>query len=99
MKINHNDIMIIEHAKRILNIYDTKENLIYSLYDGKISDFISELPDYFARCHQSFVVNMNYIKSIQKSEIILNNGREIPVSFRYGKTVHDNYMEFLKNII
>lgn len=34
----------------------------------------------FAKCHRSYIVNMSYVKSIAKSEIILNNNERIPIS-------------------
>ena len=39
----------------------------------------------FFRPHQSYLVNLNYIEKIDKSDggiIVLNNKKEIPVSFR-----------------
>ena len=37
-------------------------------------------PYNFVNCHQSYLVNMNYIKRINPNSILLKNGTELPVS-------------------
>ena len=34
----------------------------------------------FVQCHQSFVVNMAFVKGVEGLEIILNTGERLPVS-------------------
>jgi len=48
----------------------------------------------FIRCHQSHLVNKNYIKSIKKSEgniLLLTNKDEIPISREKRKLVKDQF--------
>lgn len=60
--------------------------LIFYCNDGKIEwtgtlDGIEEsLPDYFYRCHRSYLVNMNYVSGIVRYEYMLTNGERVPVA-------------------
>lgn len=47
---------------------------------GKLSEITTELPPNFIRCHRSYIVNSNYIKSSSSKGIVLHNNKEIPVS-------------------
>ena len=44
----------------------------------------------FVRCHASFIVNLNYIKRVEKLTIILTTGEEIPISQLKRKAVMKN---------
>ena len=54
------------------------------LVSKPIFDFEELLTDYgFIRCHQSFLVNLQYVKSLKKSDgdsLLLHNNIELPVS-------------------
>jgi DNA-binding LytR/AlgR family response regulator len=48
---------------------------------GKISEEEKKLSSYnFVKCHQSYLVNVRYIKLIDLTKIHLSNGKEIPLS-------------------
>ncbi|MCL2233004.1 MAG: LytTR family DNA-binding domain-containing protein [Treponema sp.] len=48
----------------------------------------------FARCHRSYVVNMNDINRILDNIVLLNSGKQIPISRTYADFC-DNYIEYL----
>jgi two-component system LytT family response regulator len=56
-----------------------------------IKEYVSLLEEYgFFRPHQSYLVNLNYVKKIDKGDggfIVLKNGKEIPVSSRQKKKI------------
>lgn len=43
----------------------------------------------FIRCHQSYIVNTDYISMVTASSIILVNKKKIPISKRYSKSVRE----------
>ena len=50
---------------------------------GNLNKAFSQVEKFdFVRCHQGFIVNMNYIKSFDEDEIVLVNGYRLPVSVR-----------------
>lgn len=52
--------------------------------------------DRFLYCHQSYLVNMDYISDIQR-EIYLRDGTCIPISARRKKEVKDIYHRYFQN--
>ncbi|MCQ2492057.1 MAG: LytTR family transcriptional regulator DNA-binding domain-containing protein [Lachnospiraceae bacterium] len=50
-------------------------------YYGKISDLEHQLEgDSFARCHKSYIVNLEYLRSYDAKAIELLDGTSIPIS-------------------
>ena len=45
-------------------------------------------------CHRSYIVNLRCIRSIGKSEIVLDSGTAIPLSRRLYKEVNDKFISF-----
>ena len=45
-----------------------------------LSRFTEQLDETFFKVHRSFVVNLNHIKKITRSEITMINGDSVPVS-------------------
>lgn len=50
----------------------------------------------FARCHESFVVNLNEICQLQRSQLQLYDGTLLPVSRRYSAALRDRFAAFLR---
>ena len=66
-------------------------------YIGKISDEEKILLNYdFLRCHNAFLINMNYIKTFTKESFILLNGNEIPISKHIRSHVLQTFHNFIK---
>lgn len=48
------------------------------------------LPDYYYRCHSSYIVNLNYVLYLSSSKITLTDSTEIPISAkRYAQIKQD----------
>lgn len=76
----------------------------FHLADGGIYEVTAALTDFeekildrqeFIKTHRSFLVNLNYIRSIGINSIVTKNGYEIPVSRQRRSQVQDAYMHFL----
>ena len=69
----------IEALDKKLVIY-TNNNAITCRYS--MNSLIEMLPESFARCHRSYVVNMNYVRhySAETAELTLSGGERIPIS-------------------
>lgn len=72
-------IVYIESEKRLSHIYVSGCEKPYDTY-AKLDDIQNNLDNGFIRCHKSYIVNVNYIKSIEKDCFILKDGKEIPIS-------------------
>lgn len=92
-KIPFRNIIYFESQKRKLFI-NTPEN-VYCIYK-KINDLQSVVPMYYVRCHQSFLVNLNYVKgAITNNKFTLITGQKIPISRARMIETQKSYFEFL----
>ena len=51
--------------------------------------------DRFCRCHNSYLVNMEYITQISRKEVCLSDGTKIPVSRSCYETVQQQFVQYL----
>lgn len=87
LKINIQEIKYIEGLKDYLKINLCNNKFVLTL--SNFSSLIEKIanPD-FIRVHNSYVVNLNFIKSIQKNRILIDDKR-IPISETYKKTLFE----------
>lgn len=79
-------IMYIEVYHKLIHIHTV--NGIYKM-GGCLSTELNKLEEYgFVKCHKSFIVNMNFVKGIERSEIQLKNKQTIPL----GRTMREEVM-------
>ena len=71
------DILYFESSKRIVKVISVDGT--DSFYDT-LNDIEKRIDGDFVRIHQSYLVNPRYITSLNGSEILLNNGKTLPVS-------------------
>lgn len=90
IKTMHNIVMV--KARNIIYLEKNLRRIKFVLSDNSIlytyasfDDYMYKLPKEFVRIHRSFIVNTNYIKSIENNLITLTNGEIITVSRTYQK--------------
>jgi len=96
-KVNLSDVTHIEYANHTVK---------YCLYNGEIVQTVTQRINFneylsqnvtdkiFARCHESFLVNLSYIDVLSKNQIELRNGGIVPVSkSRYGE-IQKAYLDY-----
>lgn len=102
--------LVIETAKKIIKLDYNKIHycIMFSPYievhtnsekitlRKKISEMEEILPSkYFVRCHRSYIVNVKYIKSITKNNVLLENGFNIPISRGKYNEINDAFINFI----
>ncbi len=94
-----NDILYFESSKRCCTVHYTKDNtltnVVTSEFYSKLNNLENTLPVFFIRCHQSYLVNMNYISSIEKKHINLVNKDALPISQSRVQDLRMEYVRFL----
>jgi len=82
IKISLDDIEYIQGLKDYLKIHIANTNkTILTLMNFK--EILDKLPaNQFLRVHKSFVVNVNFIKTVQRNRIVINDIR-IPIGESY----------------
>lgn len=91
-RIYLSDITYIEALGRYLYIHDTKQS--YKCIQS-LKSIMSELPGSFARSHNSYLVNMKCIHSINRTSCILSDGISIPISQTYSKAFQAAYVTYV----
>ncbi len=50
------------------------------------------------RIHKSYLVNMQYIKKILAEEIVMADGKRLPIGRKYTKDIKEKYFTFVKSV-
>ena len=96
LRVDFEDISRIESRQRIAMMYAGGK--VYEFY-AKLGDIFQSLPqDLFVRCHQSHIVNMNQVRTLDKSGrcFHLNSGEIIEISKANYAQVLDRYTAYLE---
>lgn len=93
-QIPFQEIIYFESNLRRVTLHTGKE--AFSFY-GRLRDLSEHLnPMLFVRTHASYLVNMEYIRCIRDTEVLLSTGEHIPVSRKYRPSVRSRHLEYLK---
>lgn len=93
--LSFDDILYIEssNSRCILHTNNGIEYIIYK----RLDDIQAELNNNrFLRCHQSYLVNMNYIKNVDK-QFELINGEIVCIRQRNIKAIRQEYLNYLEH--
>lgn len=96
VKVEVDKIYYLESNKRILYVHEESRTLTLN---QKLPDMEKQLPDSFLRCHQSFLVNMKYIRSFSGQEIELVDGRKVPVSRPKYAAARKAFLKYLGTVV
>lgn len=94
-KIRIENILYIESKLHKLKFNILEHGLAtYTMY-GTLNELENELEEYpFLRIHQSFLVNLKYIKCVTGYKVVLSNGQELTVPRARYKTVKDTFIAY-----
>lgn len=95
IKVPYSDIEYIEsnNSKCILRHTDGTKYTIYK----KLNDIEEELNNKtFLRCHQSYLVNMNKIDSVD-TDFTMKSGDVVPIRTRNFNEIRNEYFDYIKN--
>lgn len=91
MAVDIVEIIFIESQSEYVRIFLEGKKPIMTL--GSLKSYQETLPsDLFLRVHRSYIVNISFIKSIERKQIILLNGMSITVGKLYEKELK-NYIK------
>lgn len=93
VKIAVNDICFVEVFSHSCVLHTVDEQMEYRTAISKLED---ELGEQFVRVHRSFLVNLEHVRRIAKTEIILDNGEAVPLSRRKYFEVNRAFIDHFK---
>lgn len=62
-----------------------------------LTTLLKQTGDSFLRCHRSFLVNMDYIKRVERKDFILTSGARIPIRTNGRTQVIEQYNRYFTN--
>jgi DNA-binding LytR/AlgR family response regulator len=92
LSVPFREIYSIESYKHSVTIHSARESVVSY---GKLDELIRALPAEFYRCHKSYVVNMRQIQRFQADEILLKDGKTVPVSRSKYNETKEAYLNFI----
>ncbi|RYQ26617.1 DNA-binding response regulator [Bifidobacterium pseudolongum subsp. globosum] len=63
----------------------------------KLSDIVDRLPARFHHCHSSYLVNLDFVKAITKTDFILSDDTHVPISHRRWSEANDAFWRHLES--
>lgn len=78
VKLNYDDILYVEARGHYVDLVTTGNHYEIKRNISQLSKELGE--DDFFCCHRSYIVNLNHIEKINKSDCLLSTGASIPVS-------------------
>ncbi len=94
IRLAQNDTIWLESHGRTVTIYCVQKH--YSVY-AKLSEMERQLPT-FIRCHTSYLVNPQYIRSLKKDKfVVAGRETEIPISRKYLQQARAKFFEIKGN--
>ena len=92
IKIRYSDIKYFVVYSHYVHVELLNKKITYK---KKISDLEEELPKtQFLRCHRSYIVNLHFIKSIEKESLTLDDNTIIPISRGKREKVLEVFMNY-----
>lgn len=88
-----NNIIYMEVRNHMISINTDKGVYIMK---GKLKDEEVRLQKYdFIRCHQGYIINMDWIQAINEDNVLLKTGCRVPMSRRLRKTVINVFSNYI----
>ncbi|MGL5647930.1 MAG: LytR/AlgR family response regulator transcription factor [Clostridium sp.] len=95
VRLKVRDIEYIEVINRVTYFKYKNKKIEFNEQISKLENELKKLR--FVRCHRSFLVNLYFIKEIDRTEITLISGETIPVSRLKLKEVKEIFDTFIDN--
>ncbi len=97
IRVPFESIEYFESNAKVVTLFLEKSSKKYC-FNSKLSDIESILPEYFLRCHQSYIVNMNHIARLDgiNHSFFLFSKDEVLISRRMYAEAFEKYKAFME---
>lgn len=93
--ISFENIVFAEVIDRKVYLHLTSSEVV-DFYD-KIENLEERLDSRFFRCHRSYLINLQYLKSCKNGVAYMENGREIPISRLRSKAFSEVILQYMES--
>lgn len=95
-EVELSDIFYIQAERHYVCVCTTKDNFMgfdsLKQYEGQLRGTS------MIRIHKSFLVNMQYVKKVLAEEVIMVDGKHLPIGRKYNSIVKEHYLEFVRSV-
>ena len=97
IRIPYTQISHFESSAKKVTLYVANSNRTYH-FSAKLDDIEEMLPSFFLRCHQSYLVNLHMIRTLDNKNhvFLLHSAEEVFISRRSYVASKEAYENFLK---
>lgn len=92
--ISFQDIVYCEIIDRKMYLHLNSDEVID--YYESIENLEKKLDERFFKCHRSYLINLNYLKSYKDNMAYMANGKEIPVSRLRSRDFSNAILQYMK---
>lgn len=97
-KVLYKNISYAETYKRnVMLHFEGQEQIIYQNMK-KLSSLLRSMPQ-FVHCHQSFIVNLSFVKGVEGLELLLTTGERLPISQPKRKEFMKKLTEYMGELL
>lgn len=96
IKLSIDKIKYFEVRNRIITVHTVNDDFDYY---ARLDDLEVQMSDRgFARIHRSYLINCYYIHKLSRTQVVLTDGTELPVSAKYTDSVKDAFSNYLISV-
>ncbi len=96
MKLSFNEISFIESQNTTIRIHMNNYEILKTY--GKLDDIEKQISNNrFLRCHKSFLINMDYVKSVDSFKFTTIFGDTVAIKQREASQIKKKYYEYMQN--
>lgn len=96
MNLSYNEISYIESQNTTIRIHMNNYEVLKTY--GKLDDIEKQLSNSrFLRCHKSFLINMDYVKSVDSYKFTTIFGDTVAIKQRNASNIKKKYYEYMLN--
>lgn len=93
-RVFYKNIIYIEQYRRETSVITQKR--IFK-YNAVLKDLYEEVDSRFYMCHRSYIINFDYVDSMENQSIFLSNGTEIAICRANYQRTKKEFVKYLKN--
>ena len=86
-------IWYIESRNHTVEVWGAREAQTFWARLSQVEELLP--PGHFCRCHNSFLVNLEHVAQVGRREVLLDDGRSVPVSRSYSESAQEQFVRYL----
>ncbi|MGX8851239.1 LytR/AlgR family response regulator transcription factor [Amedibacillus sp. YH-ame10] len=105
LSIHQNGSRVVFHLEDII-YFERKLRVTYIVLEDdvkktalKFDSIIKQLPPYFQRCHNSYIINFKKIQKLSRNVCVLKNNNTVPISRAYSNQVKEKFETYIIELV